>query len=482
MKVKILKAVPAAGKTKSILEHIKETGEKAIVASISRQLSRQSYDYFSNLGGISCILDSDHLSSESSVSKAIEKEVKNNDVIFITHSALLQFEDYNLFKDYHLYIDEVPEMISLESFSFTHNSNCILDYCEEIGSEINKQYGLKILSDKREKLIEMAKDGQRELDDVSKNLFPLYRALLQELPINVIKTDNGIRCFFVDDSTSKDWDAFRDITIACANFDETLTGVVLKYFSGWEFEESELRKKLLFHEYKNTERIKIHVLCDQSWSRYLGDREIDGKSVYEKMKASFLKSVVNEKFIYTKNSYRTRLQRGTEVPYNPHGLNMYKKHQNVAALFCYNPLPWQIPLLKGLAELQNIDENILIQAFITSKYLEPVFQLCLRSDIRNYDSEKEIKLFVPDMRCVDYLKNNYLRRAQVVTDCVVSTKTQRQKRIRPGIPGLLKMETKELNAFKRWMKKMNLNLCLENPADVKRATEWLNERREKLKK
>lgn len=480
MKAKILKAVPAAGKTKAILEHIFETGEKAIIASISRQLSRQSYDYFTNLGGTSCIIDSDHLSSENSVTRALEKSVGKNDVIFITHSALLQFDDYEIMKDYHLYIDEVPEMISLESFNFTHNSNCVLDYCEEIGEEQNKQYGLVLLDEHRNKLLDMAKDGQKELDDVSKSLFPLYRALLQELPVNVVRTEQGIRCFFVDDLTVQNWDAFKSVTIACANFEETLTGVVLKHFAGWNFQKSDLHSRLLFQEYQNTERVNIHVMCDQSWSRYLGDQEVDGKSVYESMKENLMEKLEDQKFIYTKNSYRTRLQKGTEIPYNPHGLNMYKKHQNVAALFCYNPLPWQIPLLKGLAESQNMDENVLIQAFITSKYLEPVFQLCLRSDIRNYSSDKPVNLFVPDMRCVDYLVDNYLKNASVMTDTVVKTKRKRQARKRPGIPGLLNMETKELNAFKRMMKKDGIELNVDNPKDVKFASDWLNKRREKL--
>lgn len=479
MKANILKAVPAAGKTKAILEHIFESGEKAIVASISRQLSRQSYDFYNNLGGTSCIIDSDHLNSETSVMRAIEKEVKRNDVIFITHSALLQFEDFNQLKEFHLYIDEVPELISLESFNFTHNSNCVLDYCEEIGEEKNRQYGLILQSEHRNKLQDMAKDGQKELDDVSKSLFPLYRALLQELPVNVVRTEQGIRCFFVDDMTTQNWETFKSVTIACANFEETLTGVVLKNFANWEFMKSPLHSRLLFQDYRNTDRINIRVMCDQSWSRYLGDQEINGKSVYESMKERLMNDMADESFIYTKNSYRTRLQKGTEIPYNPHGLNMYKKHQNVAALFCYNPLPWQIPLLKGLAESQNMDENILIQAFVTSKYLEPVFQLCLRSDIRNFDSTKPVNLFVPDMRCVDYLVNNYLKNANVITDNIVKTRRKRQARKRPGIPGLLNMETKELNAFKRWMKKEGINLDVENPKDVKVASEWLTDRRKK---
>lgn len=479
MKAKILKAVPAAGKTKAILEHIFESGEKAIVASISRQLSRQSYDFFNNLGGTSCIIDSDHLSTETSVRVALEKESQKSDVIFITHSALLQFDDYALLKDFHLYIDEVPEMIVLESFNFTHNANCVLDYCEPIGDELNKQYGLKLIESNRERLLSMATDGQKELDDVSKSLFPLYRALLQELPVNVVRTEQGIRCFFVDDQTTQQWHMFKSITIACANFEETLTGVVLKHFADWKFEKSPLHSRLLFEEYKNTDRININVLCDQSWSRYLGDQEVEGKSVYSMMQESVLEEVGSDPFIYTKNSYRTRLQKGTEIPYNPHGLNMYKKHQNVAALFCYNPLPWQIPLLKGLAESQGLHEDVLIQAYITSKYLEPVFQLCLRSDIRNPESKKTVNLFVPDMRSVEYLTSNYLMNANVITKNIVKTKRQRQPRKRPGIPGLLNMETKEFNAFKRWMKKENLDLNVDNPADIVRATNWLNDRRKK---
>lgn len=43
-----IECVPSSGKTKAILNHINQTGEKAIIASISMMLSKQSYDYYIN--------------------------------------------------------------------------------------------------------------------------------------------------------------------------------------------------------------------------------------------------------------------------------------------------------------------------------------------------------------------------------------------------------------------------------------------------
>lgn len=474
MKIKILKAVPASGKTKAILEHINESKGKSIVASISRSLSKQSYDYFKNLGGKGIILDSDHCSQ--AVTKEIVQSIKHNDVIFITHSALFQLENFSLFSEYDLYIDEVPEFVTLESYNFTHTSNFILDYCDEIGDEINKQYSLRLKDDQRELVVSMAKDGQKELDSISKSIFPLLLALIQELPVNVVRTETGIRCYFVNDITSYNWKEFKSITIACANFENTMTGTVLKYFSNWEFQESELKSRLLFTDYRNTDRILIHVYHHKDWSRYLGDKSTKDSNVYDETKKRMIDDVGDEKFIYTRNTYRNKIFKGNEVPYNPHGLNMYKSNTNVMALFCYNPLPWQIPLLKELCVSRNIDENILIDAFVTSKYLEPIFQLCLRSDIRNQDSKKRVNLYVPDYRCVNYLKENYLSDAEVIEN-IVKCEVERKARKRPGMPGLFSMETKVFNAYKRWIKKHGYELSEENPTDILKVTEWLKTRK-----
>lgn len=485
MKVKILEAVPAAGKTKAILEHIKNSGERAIVASISRQLSRQSYDYMKNNSNCKCcIIDVGNRNEYTSVTKTLKKSLESGfDVIFITHVSLLNFPYYELFNGYHLYIDEVPDMISLEMMQFTHNSHKILDYCHKIENKENTYYNLELDEEKRDELTEIATDGLYGKDNVSELLLPVYKSLLRGHPVKYITGDDGVsRVNFIDDNSNKDWSSFSSVTIACANFNETLTGYVLTHWNGLEFEPSELYSDLEFTEYLNTDRITIHVMVDSDWSKHTGDRLIDGEIAYNIIQRRTEDIFGNEKFIYTTNSYRSGMN-GESIKYNPHGLNVYSKVKNIASLFSYNPQPWQVPILKELALIQGLGETELVDAFIVSKYLEPIFQLCTRGDIRNYSSNEEINLVVPDMRAAMYLKKRYLKDAKIVTDNWIKSPNKDEYNWKSrGISVVLGMNPKERRSFYYECKKngkKSTDYSPTNPSDLLIVKNWLEQYRSK---
>ena len=96
-----IECVPSSGKTKAILNHINQTGEKAIIASISMMLSKQSYDYYINQvkGKRAVIVDTDHRTKRTN-NDALREVVNDYDVIFITHAALKNIDDFDLYKDF----------------------------------------------------------------------------------------------------------------------------------------------------------------------------------------------------------------------------------------------------------------------------------------------------------------------------------------------------------------------------------------------
>ena len=102
MKLYTLSAIPAAGKTAAILNHIVENNEKAIIASISRQLSKQSFEYYVGLGGEGELVDTDNRQGQKSVHEAVIKASEEFDVIFITHAALMGLRDIDALKDFNL--------------------------------------------------------------------------------------------------------------------------------------------------------------------------------------------------------------------------------------------------------------------------------------------------------------------------------------------------------------------------------------------
>lgn len=470
MIIETLSAVPAAGKTAAFLQHIFETGERAIVASISRQLSKQSYDYFTNLGGEAVVVDTDNRRGKKSVNDAIEVAIQQADVVFITHAALLRMSDCSFLKGFSLYIDEVPELVSFERFAFTHSVNALLEVCDL------KDGMITLKEDKREQVEQMALDGYKGKDDVCHAMFPLYKALLTGVPAKLVQAEDQNYCYFINDASSSEWEIFDKVTICSANFEQTLTGKILKHFNKWEFVESPLVDRLLFREYRNSSRITINVMTDSDWSKYHANKEQDGMTVYNRI-CNVLEGLLDD-FIYTRNTYRAKLTKGTEVAYNPHGLNLYSDHTNVAVMFSYNPSPWQIPLMKELAQAAGLPENELMDAYIVSKYLEPAFQLCARCDIRNMYSNKPINLFVPDMKLAQYMKEKYFHHATISTAYKLQEPPKKkQTRKRNSFQSLYNMTPKERYRYMYLLRKLGRVLDVNNADDQLLVQEWIIKQR-----
>lgn len=471
MIINTIECVPSSGKTKAILTHINQTGEKAIVASISMMLSKQSYDYYVNkIGGTDAVIvDTDHRTKRNN-NDSLKEVVGGSQVIFITHAALKNIDDFSLFKDYSLYIDEVPDLVSFESLKFNSNVSYIRDICLPFSCGVGDVVDLCLDDTKRNKVTELAHDGLRKRDDIAVQMFPLYRALLGEIPVKIQCGVDGYTCYFIEDHDVSRW-RFKSVTVASSNIKGTITGKILACYHDVQFVESPLQKQVDFKQYKNTKRIKIHVLADGNYSRYVGDRSQSGMTVYNRIKIKIEEMMKGKDFIYCTNTYRSKFSDGQEIPYNSHGLNFYSNYTNVVSLFSYNPLPWLRQMLKAVALSSGLEEEELIDAYVVSKYFEPAFQLCARSDIRHNNSNKQINLFVPDMRLAVYMKENYFPDAQIISDETIKTRS------RNSFQSILEMNDAEKRAFAKY--KARCGLDIKNPDHMCIARRWLTDYRNK---
>lgn len=467
-----IECVPSSGKTKAILNHINQTGEKAIIASISMMLSKQSYDYYINeiKGNGAVIIDTDHRTKRTN-NDALKEINEEYNVIFITHAALKNIEDFDSLKGFNLYIDEVPDLVSFESKRFKTNINHIRDICLPFECNEDDIVDLRIDENKRNNVIELAFDGLRKRDDIAVEMFPLYKALLGSVPIKMQKTYDGYVCYFVEDHDVSRW-KFKSVTIASSNIKGTITGKILEKFHDVEFKDSPLQKMVDFKKYNNTKRISIHVLTDSDYSRYSGDRTQSGTTVYTRIKKQVEDLLNGEPFIYCTNTYRSKFSEGQEIPYNSHGLNFYSGYTNVVSLFSYNPLPWLRQMLREIAVSSGLDEDELLTAYIVSKYYEPAFQLCARSDVRHNNSNKKINLFVPDMRLAVYMKENYFPDAEIKCEHVVETKKQRK-----SFQSKFNMNANEKTAFAKFKKRNELDY--NDPEHHIIVSDWLKTYRNK---
>lgn len=467
-----VECVPSSGKTKAILNHVHKTGEKAIIASISMMLSKQSFDYYVNdVGGTGAVIvDTDHRTKRTN-NDSLKEIVSDYNVIFITHAALKNIDNFKMFKDFSLYIDEVPDLVSFESLKFNSNIAHIRDICLPFVCGVDQIIDLTLNEEKRELVTNLAVDGLRKRDDIAVQLFPLYRALLGSIPVKMQYTHDGYTCYFVEDHDVSRW-KFKKVTIASSNIRGTITGKILEKFHDVKFEPSELQKMVDFKQYKNTKRITIHVLADGDYSRYTGDRSQEGTTVYTKIKKQVEEMLKGEDFIYCTNTYRSKFSEGQEIPYNSHGLNFYSGYTNVVSLFSYNPLPWLRQMLRAVAISSGLDEEELIDAYIVSKYYEPAFQLCARSDIRHNDSTKKINLLVPDMRLAKYMRDNYFPEALIKTENVIATKTKRN-----SFQSQYDMNAAEKTAFAKFKKRNGLDYSNEDHHVI--VVDWIKNYRDK---
>ena len=485
--IKVLSAVPASGKTKAILKGL--NGRKAIIASLSRQLSTQSYNFYRYecIGHNSVLIDTENTRGNGTVQNSIKHAIDSvgYDVIFITHAALfdLVFSEIENIEEYDLYIDETPDLIDFNRYAFTSTLNdLLLEYCEPVDPTKRGLQRLIPIDSKIDEMINNAIDGYTGNDDVYKVIFPLYQALIKEIPVLIQFTENSTYCYYVNDKTYTEWERFKSITVAASNFRDSFTGKVLKYINGWDFEESDLVDNLDFKEYKNTDRITINVMADVPWSRYTSERLINGPrgmdTVYNRIKSRLYSSIKEDEFIYTSNSYRARLDKGLEVPYNPHGLNYYTDYKKAVVLFSYNPLPWQVPLLKSISKSSGLPENELLDSYIVSKYLEPAFQLCARTNIRDNDSLEPIDLYVPDFRLANYIKSKYFKNAKISTDLMLEISDKVESNRKPTFQTMFNMTKQEIYRF-NYLRRVVRKFNIDDPVDVEYVREWITHQREK---
>lgn len=480
MKIETLIANPAAGKTDAILSHVLENNEKAIIASPSRILSEQSYSKFKRMGGRAVIIDSSQRLSLKTVSASLTKVVKEEvPVIFITHAGLSNIESTSLFRDYSLYIDEVPNLVDFKEFPLKSNLSIVTKFCEPIEEKSKDPQVLKLLDSEVDSIKEKMKDGYDGNDMIDDVLYELYEALLDPRIYVMVKHTqgdiaNGSKVFFLNDTKKRGWEDFKKVTIACSNLFETFTGKFLTHYHQCEFVPSELEKRLRFKHYKNTNRVKIHVMTDlYKWSRY----KSNNNNAFQRM-VDYVTGLCGDNFIYTVNKARESYMDGLgeKIPYGAQGLNKYVHYSNVAVLFSFNPRCWEVEVLQGLAKVCGLSVNEFVDARHFSDYLEPAFQLCLRCNLRDNESEKEVNLFVPDLILAEYLKR-YLPNATIVTDGMISTEVKR-KICFANMFEMTKQEAVRFRQFKSRMKKAGQELSPHDKRSIEIVRMWIEKQRQ----
>lgn len=102
-----------------------------------------------------------------------------------------------------------------------------------------------------------------------------------------------------------------------------------------------------------------------------------------------------------------------QVPMDCRGLNGYDSAKEAILLFGGNPSPSDNMGLEYLSRKYGQDLQVMQDAFVTTRLLEPSLQAATRTAIRRKDNTSPIKLFVQDERVAQYLMETYLPHAVI---------------------------------------------------------------------
>ena len=477
-----IQAIPAGGKTHAIIQHINSSIEhKFIVVCIGQELASQTYNEVQRSKAIAISNSSRTLP----VAATIEQELRNGqDIIVCCHQGFMSI-DPCLLDGYTVIIDEVPASIQLNSHTWkdrtdidfilsrttdndTKSSKYIMHPDRGLG-EIKAIRGEGTRSEKIESMLVSLESGSTITRD----------------------RNNGFRWSVVFNWVSHLQHADK-IYMLAAQIEGLATPLLMKAQGAVFTPCSDIKPK--FSAYANPERIKVVPLliginytknkCIDSEQVLRigsdGNYDKDGFTVYHAMRANAEQVVADynkDGFTYTLNSYQASGSWGERdrMAYNPHGRNDLIAYEAIVSIYQTNPNNSELQEIENLANVYGINNNQLKQAYITQRYLEPVFQASTRGAIRNHKNPNTTYVVVvPDERAAHYLLNGHFSGGELVTRYAIDGKKLEAQKDTYDRAELAKARTVQLTpkglgipkdksmAFRNWKrgKKPTLEDCL----------------------
>lgn len=489
MIINIKEAAPSLGKTYGAVQHINEVGGKWVIASISKELGKQTYKLCKELGIEDVMIinsDSDYVGGTFSRFKEALREEEAS-VIIITHALLeMTYKQDIDFSGYTLLIDEVPNnMVSVDVANqiIEDETTIIMQYLTNTGVKTNGSWTREIFRlrhGKKEALAERVEHLKNRKDNtLSPKMLGLYEYLLLGGAIQrwQKETDNyqACYCFIKVVNPLVLFETFDKVILIASNIKTTLVGKIWSSIFKVEFEDYSgisLRSEKL----PNTDKITIYPMLESvDISRYLLNKQVGDQTVFDLLLEKALSLVEGNTFTYVVNNYRDVSLSGVRVPVQAHGLNSYSHIHNNICLFSYNPDAFTKSILEDLAEHFNLDTSIFVDGYITSNYMESTFQNATRGSIRQHDSVHPVKIVVGDKRCAEYLVNTWFCDAKIdYSECVELPEKSKGGRP-PSFQKMFNMNSSEKGKFQRMKKKLNHVLDTDNTQDYEFVRKWVKE-------
>ena len=409
----------ASGKTTAAVEfagRAAQVGEKFIIAQPSINLINQSIRQFQERWP-NVAVRAIHSETTNNVVRAISDHTKastTGEVLFVTHAALMQSVYWHHRKDWHLIIDEAPQVFYHAEFTLPVNHDDLLPALEI--EPHNVRYSRLVPGDAA--LLEDIATNRR--GDQVHALFQEFAAKLasNRWDLFVLNeqwerfqtgqiTDGKLLVFGLIDPMV--FDGFSTTTIMSANLECTAAYQYLVQCGHTFQPHKAIASKLRFTSHANGDLLAIHyAIEDGNWSKHKRDRQIevagDSYSVNELIICGALDLFGDEQFVWLANKDIEGKDpfggRGIKLPHTPHGLNSFQHVHNAAVLAALNPSPALYAFLDEVAHL-NSDE------VRRAVYHEAAYQAAGRISTRNLADQTPKHVVVADRAAAEALAELY---------------------------------------------------------------------------
>jgi AraC-like DNA-binding protein len=409
-KIHYIEAPCGTGKTQNLIKKVNASSDQFLIA-VSTIKNGESLTK-----GIADSVFISRGTSSAKVFQQVEHAASCQRVIIITHSGLATLTPilYRL-EDYHLIVDELTDnLLKTEHLKISKDDG------QHLQPYLTRNKGSSKGGVGFVRKLMLSSPFTKRVSTLSVELNNILLLAQDGYPVigvsdlNNQKSVKDIWSIRVNNDYLKILDAFKSVTALSATINGTLNQILLEAM-GYEFEVSNWSLNASHKPFIG----EVYV--------FQGKNKISSKLLNrETIKQSSVRSVIRDKVDQELGCEHTAVWFANKkaidevddclnefvcegddfssvVSLEQKGSNEYLDVDNAVCLFSVNPTPVLTYLLGLLERHLKLSEGVLVQAWSVSKYLEQVYQNCLRTSYRVLSKDTHNKFFIPDMRAYDYL-------------------------------------------------------------------------------
>ncbi|UPJ96405.1 DEAD/DEAH box helicase family protein [Bradyrhizobium sp. 172] len=321
-------------------------------------------------------------------------------VVMATHQALPRIPFLSNASNWHLLIDEVPQ-VDLEHAHIVPSTHPLLTGLIQVAQhdgvygkvQLSAPEDLKALARNpdEDELLEMFRETANILTTKHWRSFVHVESYYKLLSgqAKALNIHSVLMPSLVND--------FASVLIAGANFEDTgLFALWSKMAVSFKPDEA-MAEGLRYRQHGNGNLATIHYALDRNWSRHLLEQETEGKPNLERLRDTAKLVFQGRDFLWQANKSvpDNFFKFGQRLPNNPLGLNEFDKVHDVVFLSALNPSPAHARFLQSRGLTQTEIER--------QGYCGVAYQAVMRTSLRDATDEHPKNIIVPDERLAQYL-------------------------------------------------------------------------------